>query len=218
MKIFFFLVVLFIANLLVAQNPYDQLKGEFRTLFDPIPIDKGQEEAFFTYAIQLYQQDSLKKAGQLFDRLYWLDTAGVIGKKSLAYRNKIEEQVLRQTRGNLKGPWIWGWSASSWAPPDSSSLTKKGQRIELNDTTIIFYRNDSLIRRTRYTLNQRFDWLHGFLINQLQCSDNQEQWSFTLASLNQFTSDRLWIEQPSASLSATSGELYLLDRRKRYSK
>ncbi len=97
MKTLIFIFALFVSTLVVGQNPYARLNNKFRHLFDRIPIDKGQEQEFFSYAIKLYQQDSLKKAGQIFDRVFWLDTSSYLATQSLLYGKEIEQKVIQQT-------------------------------------------------------------------------------------------------------------------------
>src|SRR5262245_36929360 len=119
MKPLLLIAAFFFSITAIGQNPYARLQGELRTMFDPIPIDKGQETEFFNYAITLYNEDSLKKAGQIFDRIYWLDPASKLGKLSLDYRTKIEEIVIKKTNENLNSVWNWNWSGSNWGPTDS---------------------------------------------------------------------------------------------------
>jgi hypothetical protein len=113
MKTIIFISALFFSILVVGQSPYARLNKDYRSLFDPIPIDKGQEKQFFEYAMALYNQDSLKKAGQIFDRIYWLDTTSLLGKQSLLFRKQIEEKVMKQARHNLNSVWTWNWSGTN---------------------------------------------------------------------------------------------------------
>jgi hypothetical protein len=214
MKTLIFISALFFSTHVIGQSPYARLTGEFRSLFDPIPIDKGQEKQFFDYAMALYQCDSLKKAGQLFDRVYWLDTTSSLGKQSLLFRSQIEEKAKKQARENLNSVWTWDWSGTNWGATDSPSKSKKIKRIELDGTTIKFYHNDILVRQTEYTLTQTFTWIGGYLTNHIKYGDNKEEWYFHLTSMYDFTSDRLWIEQKSKYLCGNYGESYLLDKEK----
>jgi hypothetical protein len=98
----------------MGQSPYARLNNEFRKLFDPIPIDKGQEQHFFDYAVKLFQQDSLRKAAQIFDRVYWLDTSSNLATEALWYRKEIEQKVILQTQANLNNSWNWRWTGTGW--------------------------------------------------------------------------------------------------------
>ena len=203
------------SSVAAAQNPYARLNDAFRSLFDPIPIDNGQAQQFFDYAVQLYQRDSLKKAGQLFDRVYWLDTASFTGRQSLLLRKQIEEKVIRQTRENLNSGWIWNWSGTNWGADDTPAKSKTTRRIELDGSTIMFYRNDSLVRQSTHTLTQTFTWVDGFLANEIKFEDTKEAWYFTLTGLDSFTADRLWVEKKSKFVCGNYGECYLLDKARR---
>jgi hypothetical protein len=213
MKLLIFIVALFSSTLVAAQNPYARLNNEFRSLFDPVPIDKGEEQEFFNYGIKLFEQDSLKKSGQIFDRIYWLDTSAYLAKQSLLYRKKIEKKIIQQTQHNLNSIWNWSWSGTNWGPNDSPAETNKTKHIQLDGAIIKFYRNDTLVRQTKYVLTQNFNWVNGFLSNHLQYVDNNEQWYFNLTTIASFTSDRLWIEQKSNYVCGNYGECYLFDRR-----
>ena len=211
MKTLFFLLALFIVNLALGQSPYARLNNEFRKLVDPIAIDKGQEQYFFDFAVKLFKQDSFRKAGQIFDRLYWLDTSANLATQSLWYREQIEKSVILQTQNNLNNSWNWRWSGTGWGASDSS-IENKRKRIELDGKTIRFYFNDSLTRQTNYILTQRFDWINGFLSNRVQYKDNNEEWIFNLSLFGSFTSDALWIERKS-TVTDGGGEAYRLDKK-----
>jgi hypothetical protein len=215
MKNFVVISVLFFSISAAGQNPYsriNQLEEDFRILFDPIPIKQGQETYFFHYGLTLLKQDSLKKAGQIFDRIYWLDTTSISGKQALAYRKIIEKKVIKETKNNLNNIWVWNWSGTNWGETDSPSKSGTTKWIELNGKTITFYQNNNLIRQTRYTLTQTFDWVSGFLTNHIQYKDSKEEWYFTLTSMNDFYADRLWIEQKSTFVCGNYGECYLLKK------
>src|SRR5688572_17231002 len=95
MKLFLFISTYLFSLSVLGQNPYEQFKGKFyRDLFDRIPIEKGAETDFFDQALKLYQENSLKKAGQIFDRIYWLDTSATLGKQALELRKQIENKVI----------------------------------------------------------------------------------------------------------------------------
>lgn len=212
MKTLYLILTLFISNLAEGQSPYARLNNEFRKLFDDIPIDKGREQQFFDYAIKLFQQDSLRKAGQIFDRVYWLDTVSSLATQSLWYRKKIEEKVILQTQVNLNNTWNWTWSGTGWGASDSS-VENKRKRIELDGSTIKFYFNDSLTRQTNYVLTQRFNWINGILNNLVQYKDNGEEWYFGLLSFfGSFTSDALWIQRKSNIIDG-GGEAYRIDKK-----
>jgi hypothetical protein len=197
-----------------AQNPYSSLNDDYREIFDDIPIDKGQEKEFFDYAVKLYQLDSLKKAGQIFDRLFWLDTTSETGRQSLSFRKKIEEKIIQQTQANLHNSLRWTWSGSNWGQTDWPEKSNTTKRIELDGKTIRFYQNDTLVRKTGYLLVQSFNWVFGFLNNQIQYLDNNEVWFFNLGSLEGFTSESIWIERKSDYVCGNYGESYLLNQKK----
>ena len=214
MKTLILIAALLFSTVAVGQNPYARLNDEFGSLFDPMPIDKGQEQQFFDYAVRLYRQDSLRKAGQIFDRVYWLDTASLTGKQSLLLRKQIEQKVMKQTQDNLNNVWIWNWSGTNWGPSDFPAKFNKTKRIELDGKTIKFYRNDTLVRQSKYVLTQTFMWVGGFLTNHIKYEDTKEEWYFNLTSMFNFTSDRLWIEEKSKYVCGNYGECYLLDNEK----
>ena len=211
MRILVSILVLFISNITLGQNPYARIDGQLRQLIDPFIIEKGREQRFFDYDIKLYQQDSLRKAGQIFDRVYWLDTTSRLATKSLQYRKKIEEKIIIQTRANLKNVWHWKWTGTGWGPTDTASDVKR-KRIELTDSTIKFYLNDSSTRQTNYVLTQRFDWINGFMSNLIQYKDNGEEWHFGLSAFGNFTSDYLWIERKSNIIDGP-GEAYTIEKK-----
>ena len=227
MKTLCFILALFTSSFIAGQSPYARLDKEFRRLvdemaiekereqqyrhlFDDIPIEKGQEQQFFDYAVKLFQQDDIRKAGPLFDRVYWLDTSSTLATQSLWYRKRIEQTVIVQTQANLNNTWNWKWSGTGWGASDTASRFKR-KKIELDGNTIRFYFNDSLIRQTNYILTQRFDWINGFLSNLVQYKDNDEEWHFNLSSFGSFTSDGLWIERKSNIIDG-GGEAYGLDK------
>lgn len=211
MKTLYFILALFFTHLTSGQSPYARLNNEYRKLFDPIPVDKGQEQQFFDYAVRLFEQDSLRKAGQIFDRVYWLDTNSVLAKQSLKYRNQIEQKAILQTQLNLNNTWNWKWSGTGWGPSDTASTFKR-KRMELDGATIRFYFNDSLTRQTKYVLTQRFDWVWGVLNNLVHYKDNDEEWYFSLSPLGSFTSGGLWIERKSNIIDG-GGEAYNIDEK-----
>jgi hypothetical protein len=211
MKTLHLILAIFISTLVVGQSPYVRLNNEFRKYFDPIPIDKGQEQQFFDYAVKLFQQDSLRKAGQIFDRVYWLDTSSHLATQSLWYRKKIEQSAIVQTLNNLNNSWNWRWSGTGWGASDTVSKFKT-KRIELDGSTIKFYLNDSLTRQTDYVLTQRFNWISGFLSSLVQYKDNGEEWYFSLSYFGSFTSDGLWIERKS-NRTHPYGEAYRIDKK-----
>jgi hypothetical protein len=211
MRTLYFILAILIYNTAVGQSPYARLNNEFRKLFDDIPFDKGQEQQFFDYAMKLFEQDSLRKAGQIFDRVYWLDTASSLATKSLQYRKKIEEKVILQTQANLNNTWNWTWSGTGWGATDTVSKFKR-KRIELDGSTIRFYFNDSLTRQTNYVLTQGFDWINGIVNNLVQYKDNGEEWYFSLSPFRSFTSDALWIQKKSNMIDS-GGEVYMIDKK-----
>ena len=208
MKTLYFILALFVSTLVAGQNPYARPNNEFRKLFDPIPVDKRQEQKFFNYAIKLFEQDTLRKAGQIFDRFYWLDTSSSLGTQALLYRKKIEQKIILQTQDNLNNSWNSTWSGKGWGINDSSEASQN-KRLQLDGNTIKFYLNDSLARQTNYVLTQRFDWVNGFLINHVRYCDTNEEWYFNLAPFGRFTSDVLSIEKKS-NQSHGYGEAYIL--------
>jgi hypothetical protein len=196
-----------------SQNPYAWLKNDkHRHMFDEIPIDKGQEQQFYTYAIQLLAKDSLIKAGQIFDRVYWLDTSSLLGKESLSYRKKVEQKVIEQAKAKFIGVWSWNWTGTSWGATDSPEMSGVNKRMELDCSTIKFYRNDSLIRETTYSLMQSFRWFYGSLSNLIQYQDTKEEWAFNFISMDSFTSNRLWIYKMEKIVSSHPvGQSYYLE-------
>jgi hypothetical protein len=143
--------------------------------------------------IQLLKQDSLKKAAQIFDRIYWMDTSSLIGTESLSHRTTIEQKIIERTKANFIGSWTWNWTGTGWGATDSPKMSGLKKRMELDCSTIKFYRNDSLIRETTYSLVQSFDWVYGYLGNLFQYQDTKEEWVFKLISIDNFTSNSLWI-------------------------
>ncbi len=214
MKILTYISILFLSTIAVGQNPNSQKNDEFRMLFDRVQIDKGEEQHFFDSAVKLYEQGFLKQAGQIFDRIYRLDSSSFLGKHSKSLLMKIEETVLKQTQYNLNNSWNWNWSGTNWGPTDLPSKSNITKRIQLDGTSIKFYRNDTLTRETKYTLTQTLDWFWVFLTNRIQYEDTKEEWFFQLTSLYDFTSDRIWIEKKSNSVCGNYGECYLLDKEK----
>ena len=138
MRTLFFIALFLNSNLSFGQNPYVFINKDFRDFFDHIPIDKGQENKYFNYAVELLKKDSLKKAGQIFDRLYWLDTSTSISKQSLNYRNKIEQKVISQSRKNLLNTWHWGWSGTNWGATETRRNTNKTKRLVILKNEIEF--------------------------------------------------------------------------------
>lgn len=130
------------------------------------------------------------------------------------YRKKIEQKIIQETQDNLNNIWNWNWSGTNWGASDFPSKTNMTKHIQLDGKVITFYRNDTLIRQTKYVLTQNFDWINGFLTNHLQYVDNHEEWYFNLTSMTHFTSERIWIEQKSNFECGNYGECYLLDKRK----
>ncbi len=212
MKTLLIIVFFFFSNFLFGQSPYTSLTGEFRTLFDNIPIDKGQEEKYFKYAVELFNADSLRKAGQIFDRVYWLDTTSTLAKKSINYRNLIEQKVVYQTKKNLMSSWDWGWSGTNWGATETKENSKKTKKIEISKREIHFYINDTLVRTTEYKLSQRFNWVNGFLTNLVVYSDTNEEWYYNLMSFDSFISDNLRIEQKTDYVCGNYGETYGLTK------
>ena len=207
-----FISAFLISNFTFGQSPYARLNNEFRSLFDNIPIDKGQEEKYFTYAKDLFNKDSLKKAVKIFDRLYWLDTSTTISKKSLNFRNSIEQKVISQTRENLLNSWNWGWSGTNWGATETQANTNKTKRLVILKNTIEFYINDTLVRTTKYDLTQSFNWVGGYLTNLIIYDDTKEQWYYNLMGWDTFTSDNLRIEQKTNYVCGNYGETYGLSK------
>ena len=196
MKLLFILIYIFfsLTSVCQIQNPYkkylvEDMKG-FRKWSDPIPIDKGQEKMYFQYATLLYKQDSLQKAGQIFDRIYWLDTASRIGMQALIYRTKIENKIDDETRQGLLGTWDWS-NCPSETDNKKSTMERKNKKIVFQKDQIIFYENDSIRRRTAYQLTQIFDWVDGFLHNCIKYKDSNEEWLYDIRQLDAFVSDDL---------------------------
>ncbi|HRN46303.1 MAG TPA: hypothetical protein PLH20_16265 [Flavobacterium sp.] len=202
----------FISSIAFGQSPYARFNNEFRHLFDNIPIDKGQEKGYFDYAKELFRMDSVKKAGQIFDRVYWLDTTSEIAKEASLYRSLIESNIKYQARQNLFNSWNWGWSGSNWGASETQVKSGKTKKIKINDKEIRFYTNDTLVRATSYTLIQLFDWRNGYLTNLVKYDDNNEEWFYRLNSIDTFTSDYLWIEQKTSYVCGNYGESYKLDK------
>jgi hypothetical protein len=215
MKTTLFLSALLFSVIAGAQNPYQSLNNEFRHLFDPIPIDKGQEQQFYEYAIKLFQQDSLQKAGQIFDRVYWLDSSSLLAKQALVYRSKIEQVVIEKIKANLTGIWNWDWTGTAWGVTDSPERSKVIKRMELDDSTIRFYRNDTLMRVTKYSLVQSFRWVNGYVEKLVQYQDTKEEWAYNLVSMDSFTSNYLWlVKVTKVGGSHPLGESYSLENEK----
>lgn len=183
MKFIFFILILF-ANSSFSQSPYKRLvDDELQNWFDPIPIKKEQKEFYFKYALNLYNQDSLIKAGQIFDRIFWLDTLGETGNEALQLRGKIEEKLKEKITPQLYGKWkksicIYPWN--SIKKRDTFELVNN--YIVINRQTIIFFEKDSLKRETKYNLKQSFNWIDGYISNQISYADNNEEWFYTISN------------------------------------
>src|SRR5690606_12437666 len=114
----------------------------------------------------------------IFHKIYQLDSTSKIGVEALSRRNKIEERVLRETQENLNSVWVLLGSGSNWGHKKVSA-TEPPRRMELDGTTIRFYRNDSLVRETKYDLTQFFLWELGWLAIVVHYEDTKEEWNFT---------------------------------------
>src|SRR5690606_41440818 len=98
MRVPFFMAMIFLTINSFGQNPYSKLNIP-RGVFREIKVEKEQATEFFDYAVWLSERDSLRKAGEIFHKIYLLDSVSKIGVEALSRRNKIEERVLREKIG-----------------------------------------------------------------------------------------------------------------------
>lgn len=206
MRVPFFMAMIFLTINSFGQNPYSKLNIS-RGVFREIKVEKEQATEFFDYAVWLSERDSLRKAGEIFHKIYLLDSVSKIGVEALSRRNKIEERVLRETQEILNSVWVLLGSGSNWGHKKVSA-TEPPSRMELDGTTIRFYRNDSLVRETKYDLTQFFLWELGWLAIVVQYEDTKEEWNFSFGPWGAFTSDRLVIEERTKYVCGNYHEVY----------
>jgi hypothetical protein len=201
--ILFSLVLFGGVNKVLSQDPYAHIRTiqpkEARLLVDPIPIDKGEEQKYYAYALSIFNQgsdDSLLKAGQIFDRLYWLDTLGEIGKNSLKYRISIETQIKSKTNEALFGLWLLAYvPPAPWSGlKKPRELTKPSKKIIIANDKIMFYLNDTLTRTTTYSIRQQFNWQYGVTSSIITYSDDGVKWYYGLSDLFALISDELKVQ------------------------
>jgi hypothetical protein len=210
MKRLIFILMFFNTVSLNGQSPYRRTNDEFLKVMDQIPIKAGQGLDFFEYAVKLYETDSLQKAGQIFDRIYWLDTSSILGRKSLKLRNEIEQKVNRLVWVQLNNAWDWSWSGTNWGPTDRRYISWVTKRIEIDYHGIKFYRNDTLSRETKYILTNTFDWMFGTVTSHMLFLDNNERWYISFRTYKGFVSNSFWIEQKTKYVCGNYGEGYKL--------
>lgn len=194
-----------------AENPYkkyltNELKG-VREWADPIPIDKGQEEKYFKYAVGLLKQDSLQKAGQIFDRIYWLDTASALGKQAYGYRATIESRISIDSKKALQGVWIQRNCVSD-NTANKRAAEQKSKTIVFQDDKIVFYERGKITRTTSYQLSKLFNWVDGFSHNTIKYLDTGEEWYYDMRELDSFVTDNLHITQRSRAENSEIFECY----------
>jgi len=129
------------------------------------------------HAIATKNQDSLVIAYYILKELYKSDPSKY--SKSGLKDNflKIEKQLSNYYRKTIIGTWIFKWSGSNWGTGETSA--SRNSKIIFTDTEAFFYNNDTLARKTKYLITNKFsDPFSKTIYFNLYFTDNNATWDF----------------------------------------
>lgn len=164
LTIFFFCI----AHKTIAQKPYPTLFIDNGTLpcdqikFGNDTIKPSNRIIYYNYAIKLSDNensfiDSVNKAGQIFDRIYRIDTASEIGINALAKRTAIETQLIAKIKICLLGTWQAVECIDPWGENMKTAGRKIDGQVTISENEMEFVKNQK--RETiEYDSRYYFNW------------------------------------------------------------
>lgn len=202
-------ILLTFTKYLFAQSPYQSLiDKDVEGWFDPIPIKYEQRDSFFVYAKDLYKKDSLIKAGQIFDRLFWLDTTGRLGKNPLRYRIMIEKKISTLTITGLEGKWNQhDDTISSESKEDKTYSNLRKNYIVFNPKYIFFYENSELKKSIKISTRQQYNWVLGFTNLVVTYEDRKEDLVYSISNIVEIVSKQLRISKINENIGTHNEEV-----------
>ena len=126
-------------------------------------------------------QDSIMEAFQILTNLFYFDSV-------LYSKNKLQKELSIIAKENYKyyfsmliGKWTFKWSGSNWGTDNTSTNTNA--TIVFTPSEALFFKNDSLIRKTKYLITNQYSSQHFKETNyQLYFIDNKSLWDFYFRS------------------------------------
>lgn len=120
-------------------------------------IDSSNQKAYYQQAQHLMHyknKDSLLEAFVILRNLHYFDST-VYSTNFLKPSFKAIERInYNDVRKNILGCWIFEWTGNNIFP--SKAHNTKNEKVIFTRRKAFFYKNDTLVRRTRYELTNRF--------------------------------------------------------------
>jgi hypothetical protein len=144
-------------------------------------INNTNDSFFYKKAQQListYDLDSLFEARRIFNWLKFFDSTKYSEVLLSTDLLKIETLSYNYLKSNILGKWKLKRLESS-LPTSPDSLRINDVTLIFSDTLAILYYNDTLIRKTRYVITNKFASPYfKEIFFQLYFLDNKDLWSF----------------------------------------
>lgn len=141
-----------------CQQPYERDSlGRLKGYSPEFNINSTNHNQFYHNAkelIYIEDRDSIIKAFRLLKHLHYFDSSIYSNKILQQHFSRIEKKCYDYYLNNLLGEWVFEWGGSNWRTSETSA--NKKEKIIFTETEALFYKNDSLNRRTPYKIKNDF--------------------------------------------------------------
>lgn len=157
-----------IANMAFGQKFYP------RERLEP-PANPAQTAAYFQKGLRYMKADSVKSAWHLFNCIMVYDSAS----KEAAIIKKMEDSLvvlhMQAFRDHFIGRWNWIGDGSNWGESETPKTCHCTRHLEITDSTITYFQNDTLLKVFRYAFEQRSAIVYSpdFIVLKI---NNDEKW------------------------------------------
>jgi hypothetical protein len=172
MKISFVLCV-FLIGVVKAQNDSTFNDDLFQY---PIKIQKGKEQHYLKYALNLVKQDSAIKAYQILSRLRNTIQYEENLKEINIANKKIQQKITKQTNDLLRGTWKLDYEGHCNYPRCIDST--KIEEVIISKKKIKFYEKDKPARIYKYTSQIQINPHSGYPHYIVRYKNSFEGWIF----------------------------------------
>ena len=146
-------------------------------------IDSTNDLYYYNQAITLtsyHNYDSSQKAVNMFRSLSKFNEIKYSVSNFQTEMYQIEVEVYNYYKLALSGQWKFEWSGSNWGTDKTAK--EVNQKIMFKNDNVYFFRNDTIVRQSKFILENRFRNRLIFNVYDLSIifNDNNEEWTLTL--------------------------------------
>ncbi len=149
---------------------------------DKFDIDSTNDSFYYNQAITLasyHNYDSSEKAVNMFSSLVSFNETKYPASKFQTELKQIELETYDYYKLLLSGQWKFKWSGSSWGTDQTSKDLNK--KIVFKNDSAFFYHSDTIVRQTKFVLENRFTDIYIFSVFSytIILNDKNEKWGFS---------------------------------------